>query len=154
EQITPKWSRVSPAAGWSRLFGKAGLAEFLKSLFKLGAVGTVCAVLLNSERQDAMAGILSDPGGVPGVIQAFPVRLRSSVCASLVVMVGADVVGSRFGWRSDLRMTHQELKDEFRQAEGDPMVKSRLRSLARDRARRRMIARVPTATVVIANPTH
>ena len=69
-------------------------------------------------------------------------------------MVVADIVWSRIRWRTDLRMTRQELKDEFKQSEGDPLVKSRLRSLARDRARRRMIAAVPTATVVIANPTH
>ena len=69
-------------------------------------------------------------------------------------MVVADIVWSRFKWRVDLRMTRQELKDEIKQSEGDPLVKSRLRSLARDRARRRMIAAVPSATVVIANPTH
>src|SRR5262249_15260262 len=57
-------------------------------------------------------------------------------------------------WRRELRMTRQELKDEHKQADGDPIVKARLRSLARDRARKRMIARVPQATVIIANPTH
>jgi flagellar biosynthetic protein FlhB len=69
-------------------------------------------------------------------------------------MVAADIVWSRIHWRSELRMTRQELKDELKQSEGDPLVKSRLRSLARDRARKRMIAAVPQATVVIANPTH
>jgi flagellar biosynthetic protein FlhB len=69
-------------------------------------------------------------------------------------MVAADIVWSRFRWRADLRMTRQEVRDELRQSEGDPMIKARLRSLARDRARRRMIAAVPRATVVIANPTH
>jgi flagellar biosynthetic protein FlhB len=71
-----------------------------------------------------------------------------------VLLVAADIVWTRFRWRSDLRMTRQEVKDELKQSEGDPAVKSRLRSLARDRARRRMIGAVPKATVVIANPTH
>src|SRR5690606_39273381 len=78
----------------------------------------------------------------------------SAVCVAIAIIVAADVVWQRIKWRRDLRMTRQELKDEFKQSEGDPLVKSRLRSLARDRARRRMIASVPQATVVIANPTH
>ena len=154
EQITPKWSRISPAEGWSRTFGKGGVTEFLKAVFKLAVIGGVCSLLLNSYRQDAMAGILSDPSGLPAMVLGMVVRLLSAICAALVVMVVADVVWSRVRWRRDLRMTRQELKDEYRQSEGDPVVKSRLRSLARDRARRRMIARVPTATLVIANPTH
>jgi flagellar biosynthetic protein FlhB len=154
EQIRPKWSRVSPIEGWTRIFGSRGFVEFLKSLLKLAVVGGVCAVLLNAYRQEAVGSILADPASLPGSILDLALRLLAAVCVSLVVMVAADVVWSRFRWRADLRMTKQELKDEVRQAEGDPLVKSRLRSLARDRARRRMIAAVPTATVVIANPTH
>jgi flagellar biosynthesis protein FlhB len=70
------------------------------------------------------------------------------------VLVAADVLWTRFKWRSDLRMTKQEVKEEHKQAEGDPHVRARMRSIARDRARRRMIAEVPRATVVITNPTH
>jgi flagellar biosynthetic protein FlhB len=76
------------------------------------------------------------------------------VLVAVVLLVVADLVWSRFFWRRELRMTRQEIKDEQKQAEGDPIIKGRLRSLARDRARKRMIARVPQATVVIANPTH
>jgi flagellar biosynthetic protein FlhB len=76
------------------------------------------------------------------------------VLVAIVLLVVADLVWSRFFWRRELRMTRQEIKDEQKQAEGDPIIKGRLRSLARDRARKRMIARVPQATVVIANPTH
>jgi flagellar biosynthetic protein FlhB len=154
EQIRPQWSRVSPVAGWSRVFGGRGLVEFLKAVFKLAVVGGVALILLNSYRQEAVATILSDPTSLPGVILDLGVRLLAAIAVSLVIMVAADVVWTRFRWRADLRMTRQELKDEVRQSEGDPLVKSRLRSLARDRARRRMIAAVPTATVVIANPTH
>ncbi len=154
EQIRPKWSRISPIEGWSRLAGARGLVEFLKSLVKLCVVGGVCAVLLNAYRQEAVGSILADPASLPGTILDLGLRLLSAVCVSLIVMVAADVMWTRFRWRVDLRMTKQELKDEVRQAEGDPLVKSRLRSLARDRARRRMIAAVPSATVVIANPTH
>jgi len=71
-----------------------------------------------------------------------------------VLIAIIDLLWSRFHWRQDLRMTKQEVKDEMKQAEGDPIMRSRLRSLQRDRARRRMMADVPRATLVIANPTH
>jgi flagellar biosynthetic protein FlhB len=69
-------------------------------------------------------------------------------------IAAADFIWQRFHWKQDLRMTKQEVKDELKQSEGDPIVKSRIRSVARDRARRRMMAAVPRATLVIANPTH
>ncbi|MBN8995445.1 MAG: flagellar biosynthesis protein FlhB [Rhizobiales bacterium] len=154
ENIRPKWERVSPMAGWKRIFGTPGLVEFLKSLFKFGAIAIVIAIMLNGERKTVVAAIYGDAANIPGTVLGLATRLVSAVCVALIVLVGVDVVWSRFKWRSDLRMTRQELKDEMKQAEGDPLVKSRLRSLARDRARRAMIAAVPKATVVIANPTH
>lgn len=154
EQIRPKWSRISPAAGWKRIFSGAGMVEFLKSLFKFAAVAAVCLVMLNSERDAVSGAIVLDPAALPELVRSLVARLAAAVCVAIALIVAADVVWSRIKWRMDLRMTRQELKDEFKQSEGDPLVKSRLRSLARDRARRRMIAAVPTATVVIANPTH
>jgi flagellar biosynthetic protein FlhB len=76
------------------------------------------------------------------------------VAVATIMLVAADLVWAHLKWRIDLRMTRQEIKDEMKQSEGDPLVKARLRSLARDRARRRMMAAVPRASVVIANPTH
>jgi flagellar biosynthetic protein FlhB len=77
-----------------------------------------------------------------------------SIVVVMGLIAGIDLVWSRFHWRQDLKMTKQEVKDELKQSEGDPIIKSRLRSLARDRARRRMMTAVPRATLVIANPTH
>ena len=71
-----------------------------------------------------------------------------------MVLVAADIVWARLFWHGELKMTRQEVKDELKQADGDPIVKARMRSLARDRLRKRMIAAVPKATLVIANPTH
>jgi flagellar biosynthetic protein FlhB len=154
DQIKPKWSRVSPAAGWKRIFGLPGGVEFGKSVFKFTAIGIVCLIMLNSQRATVISATELDPGALPELVLSLVVRLVSAVCATIAILVAADIVWSRFRWRSDLRMTRQELKDEIKQSEGDPLIKSRLRSLARDRARRRMIAAVPRATVVIANPTH
>ncbi len=154
EQIKPKWSRISPAAGWKRLFGAPGLVEFGKALFKFSAIGLVCVMLMSANRAAVIDVMFADPGNLPEMILSLVMRLVSAVCTAIVLMVVADILWSRFKWRVDLRMTRQEVKDEVKQSEGDPLVKSRLRSLLRDRARRRMIAAVPKATVVIANPTH
>jgi flagellar biosynthetic protein FlhB len=154
ENIRPKWERISPASGWRRIFGTPGLVEFLKSLFKFAAIAVVISIMLNGERNTVIQAVYGDAASMPAVILSLAMRLLSAICVALIFLVGVDVVWSRFRWRADLRMTRQELKDEMKQAEGDPLVKSRLRSLARDRSRRRMIAAVPKATVVIANPTH
>ena len=154
DQIKPKWSRISPVEGWSRVFGGRGLIEFGKALFKFGAVALVCLMIINADRTRILDAAFLDPMALPGLVLSLVMRLVSAVCVAIVVLVVADILWSRFRWRADLRMTRQELKDEMKQSEGDPVVKSRLRSLARDRARRRMIGAVPKATVVIANPTH
>jgi flagellar biosynthetic protein FlhB len=154
EQIRPKWSRVSPAAGWQRIFGTQGVVESLKSLFKFGAIAVVCLVILNADREAVVNAMLHDPMALPALTLSLAIRLLSAACATIVLLVAADVLWTRYHWRAELRMTRQELKDEVKQSEGDPLVKGRLRSQARDRARRRMIATVPQATVVIANPTH
>jgi len=154
EQIRPKWNRVSPSAGWQRIFGAQGFVEFLKSFFKFGAIAVICLIILNSDRETVVNAMLGDPSALPGLALSLATRLLSAVCVTMALLVAADIVWTRFRWRADLRMTRQELKDELKQSEGDPLVKGRLRSLARDRARRRMIAAVPRATVVIANPTH
>lgn len=154
ERIRPQWSRVSPASGWNRIFGKSGLVEFLKSVFKFFTIAVVCVLLLKSEQYKVVNAMFSDPSLVPEMILTMAIRLVSAVSIATIVLVAADLIWSRLRWHRDLRMSRQEIKDEFKQMEGDPLVKARLRSLAQDRSRKRMLAAVPRATVVIANPTH
>ncbi len=154
ERIRPQWNRVSPTAGMKRIFGVQGFAEFLRSLTKFAAVGITCAVLLHSELRRLIDAMYTDPTLLPAEILAMSTRLVATVCAATIVLVAADLVWSRFKWRRDLRMSRQDIKDEMKQMEGDPLVKARMRSIAKDRARRRMLTAVPRATLVIANPTH
>ena len=154
ERIRPQWSRISPAAGWGRIFGKAGQVEFLKSLLKFLSVSLIALLLLRSEGGKAVSAMFADPSQIPDLILTVSVRLISVVCIATIVIVAADLVWSRMRWQRSLRMSKQDLKDEHKQTEGDPLVKSRLRSLAQDRSRKRMLANVKQATVVIANPTH
>ncbi|KQO63967.1 flagellar biosynthesis protein FlhB [Methylobacterium sp. Leaf88] len=154
ERIRPQWSRISPAAGWGRIFGKAGQLEFLKSVLKFLSISLVCLLLLRSEGSKAVSAMFTDPSQIPDLILTVSIRLVSVVCIATIVIVAADLVWSRLRWQRSLRMSKQDLKDEHKQTEGDPLVKSRLRSLAQDRSRKRMLANVKQATVVIANPTH
>ena len=154
ERIQPSFSRISPVQGWSRLFGAQGLVEFAKSIFKLVSVSLVVGFVLRSSEARAFEAMYTDPAALPEMILTIAMRIVSAICIATIVLVAIDLAWARFHWRRELRMTRQELKDEHKQAEGDPLIKARLRSLARDRSRRRMIADVSKASLVIANPTH
>ncbi|MBL8581416.1 MAG: flagellar biosynthesis protein FlhB [Rhizobiaceae bacterium] len=154
ERIRPQASRISPVKGWTRLFGAAGLVEFLKSLAKLILALVVVVYALKGVHATLLSGMLTPPGAFALVIRDTAIHIVFAITFVMGVIAVADLVWQRFHWRQELRMTRQEIKDEMKQAEGDPIIKSRLRSLARDRARQRMMAAVPKATLVIANPTH
>lgn len=154
ERIRPKWERISPMGGFKRIFGKPGLVEFAKSLFKFGVVGVVAFILLKSEQYKAVNSMFTDPSLLPELIQGIVFRLVSAICIATILLVTADLLWARYKWNRDLMMTKQEVKEEFKQVEGDPMVKARMRSIAQDRSRKRMFASVAKATVIIANPTH
>jgi flagellar biosynthetic protein FlhB len=154
ERIAPDFSRISIAKGWERIFGGQGRIEFAKSVFKFLAISVVVTIVLQAEEAAAVNALFGDPTAVPELILATAMRLVSAISIATIVLVALDLVWARFHWRRDLRMTKQELKDEFKQAEGDPILKSRMRSIARDRARQTMLAAVPRATLVVANPTH
>jgi flagellar biosynthetic protein FlhB len=154
DRISPDFSRISVFQGWGRIFGGQGRIEFAKSVFKFFAISIVVTIVLRAEEAVAVNALFGDPSAVPELILTAAMRLVSAISIATIVLVALDLVWARFHWRRDLRMTKQELKDEFKQAEGDPIIKSRLRSIARDRARKTMLAAVPRATLVIANPTH
>jgi flagellar biosynthetic protein FlhB len=153
-RIKPELSRISPAKGFTRMFGPQGRVEFLKSIFKL-TILTACAIaFLANYKADLVNSILLEPAALPQAVAGQLLNVLVAVGLSLAGIVAADLVWSRIKWRMDLRMSKQEIKDEHKQSEGDPLLKARRMSLARDRARRRMLSSVTRATVVIANPTH
>lgn len=154
ERIRPQWNRISPSSGFKRIFGRQGLVEFSKSLFKFGTMTIVSVLLLKSEQYKVLNAMITDPSLLPELMLTMAMRLVSAIAIATIVLVAADLLWARFKWHSDLKMTKQEVKEEYKQVEGDPMVKARMRSLAQDRSRKRMLAAVPKATFVIANPTH
>ncbi|MCB1503835.1 MAG: flagellar biosynthesis protein FlhB [Hyphomicrobiaceae bacterium] len=154
DRIKPDKSRLSILKGLQRIFGAHARIEVTKAILKLVLLGTIVSIYFHNFRYGILNSILIGPGDIPAFLVGKTSELFLTVAVFLSVLVGADLLWSRFKWHRDLRMSKQEVKDEHKQAEGDPLVKARQRSLARDRARRRMLAAVPKATVVIANPTH
>ncbi len=154
ERIIPKLEKISPIKGFKRLFSTKSLVEFAKGLLKLALVGSV-AILFVLPSMDQLAVVVSyDVPQVLGLIQEQSLLLIAGVAAVMSVIAGIDFLYQRFNHYKELRMTKQEIKDEFKQTEGDPMVRARLRALRAERSRRRMMQAVPEADVVITNPTH
>lgn len=153
-RIKPELTKISLSKGIKRVFGMQGQTEFLKATLKFVSVAVIAAVILRSEERNVVSAMFIEPSAVPALILSISLRLLAAVSVATIVLVAADLVWSRLQWQRELRMTRQEVKDEIKQAEGDPLQKARRLSLARDRSRRRMIAAVPEATLVIANPTH
>lgn len=154
DRIQPKLERISILAGVKRIFGSQGLVEFLRSLFKFAVVGAVAVLVLRNEIPTTIRAVFVDPALLPGQMLAIAIRLLSVICSATIILVAADLVWTRIKWKRDLRMSRREIKDEIKQAEGDPILKARIRSAQKDRSRRRMLTTVPRATVVITNPTH
>jgi flagellar biosynthetic protein FlhB len=154
DRILPDGSRISPRRGLSRVFGVRGWTEFLKSLLKLVAVITVAALMLIGRSSVLLTAMDVDPGMLPQRVLDLAVKTIAAVLVATLAVAAADLAWSRILWRRDHRMTKQEVKEELRQAEGDRMIKARLRSLRLDRSRKRMLSAVPRATMVIVNPTH
>ncbi len=154
ERVRPQMSRLSPISGFTRIFGKQGLVEFGKSLIKVVVVSAVVVVVLWDDYFATLNTMFSDPAAIFTLLAKEANKILIIVLFATAIIAVIDFAWTRHHWYSELRMTKQEVKEEHKQAQGDPIVKSRLRSIQRDRARKRMIAAVPRATLVIANPTH
>jgi flagellar biosynthetic protein FlhB len=154
EQLEPDLEKISPLEGFKRIFALRNLTEFLKGLLKLAVVGSVLYFLLMPTVGDLHKLIGMDVNQLLGMIKELVNKLLLAVLCCMVVITIADVAYQRWEFIKNLRMSRQELKDEARESEGDPMIKSRLRQLRQERARKRMMADVPKADVVVTNPTH
>ncbi|MDA4847508.1 flagellar biosynthesis protein FlhB [Hoeflea poritis] len=154
DRIKPQLSRLSISKGFQRLFGAQGLVDFAKSITKILVISSIIGVAMLTDYYAVLSGMFSDPATVPQTIARLARKVFVIVLIATALLAIVDLLWTRFHWRNKLRMTRQELKDEIKQSDGDPIVKARQRSLARDRARKRMISDVPRATLVIANPTH
>jgi flagellar biosynthetic protein FlhB len=154
DPIIPDLSKISPAAGLQRLFSKQALANFAKGLAKVTIFGAVIAALLWPQRQRLAGLVTTDPALILPLTQSLALRMLGTVVAILAVVAVADYLFQHRVWYERQKMSLREIKEEFRQTDGDPMIKGKLRQLRQQRMRKRMMAAVPTASLVITNPTH
>jgi flagellar biosynthesis protein FlhB len=154
EPLRPALSKISPAAGFKRLFSRQALVNFAKGLAKLALVGGIMAALLWPERSRLDALVDTDPADTLGLTRALALSTLGVVVAVLAVIAALDYLWQYRQWYERQKMSLRELKEEFKQTEGDPAIKAKIRQLRQTRARKRMMAQVPKASVVITNPTH
>ena len=154
EAIAPKLENISPLKGLKKMFSSSGLVEFLKGIFKIVLVGALLGVILYPELSQLEEIMQLDPVSMLEEIRWMLILLLGGAVALMAVIAFADLVYQRYSFNKQMRMTKQEVRDEYKQTEGDPMIKGRLRNLRMQRARQRMMAAVPQATVVVTNPPH
>jgi flagellar biosynthetic protein FlhB len=154
EPMMPKFNRVSPLAGFKRIFGREALIQFLKSLIKFTLVGAVMFYVLWPERHQMSRLIQLDPARLLDESAALTFKLIGGVLMVYAFVAAADILYQRFSWRQRLKMTREEMKQEFKETEGSPEIKARIRKLRVEVLKRRMMANVPKASLVLTNPTH
>jgi len=154
EPIRPQLSRISPLAGAARLFSRQALVNFVKGLAKLCLVGAIMTALLWPQRHFLSGLVTYDPGAILPFTRSVVLQMLGAVVAILAIVATADYLFQYRQWFERHKMSLRELKEEFRQTDGDPVVKGKLRQLRMARMRKRMMSAVPKASVVITNPTH
>lgn len=154
ESMKPSLSKLSLIKGLKRMFSLKSLVEFAKGLVKLAIVGWI-VYLLSVPAVDQVEVLMQmDVAAAAEETRLILVRMFSGVVGVMAIIAGLDYMYQRHEYMKQMRMTKQEIKDEHKQSEGDPIVKGRLRQIRAERARSRMMAAVPTADVVVTNPTH
>jgi flagellar biosynthesis protein FlhB len=154
EQLKPKFNKISPGAGFKRIFGKQAAANFLKGIFKVVALGAVMTAVLWPEWHRLESLLRIDVASILPATTSLTVHLMGAVVAMLAAVAIADYFFQYRQWYERQKMSLQEMKEEFKQSEGDPHIKGRIRQLRQQRMKKRMMAAVPKASVVITNPTH
>jgi flagellar biosynthetic protein FlhB len=154
EPIMPKFSKVNPLAGLKRLFSSQSLVNFMKGFIKITIVGGAIFVTLWPQRDRFEALVGMDVAGILLIAHTLILKMLGAVMAAMLLIASLDFFYQRTKWHNRQRMSVNELKEEFKHQEGNPEIKAKLRQIRRQRARRRMMAEVPKAAVVITNPTH
>jgi flagellar biosynthetic protein FlhB len=154
QAMAPDFTRLSPLAGFGRLFGLRGASELGKALLKCAVVGGVCAAIVSWTFRDVLAIAHMETRAAIGRGAGLAGWSFVWLSGSLVLVAMVDVPLQLFQFKRSLRMTRQELRDEAKESDGRPETKQRIRQMQQSLARRRMMHKVPAADVVIVNPTH
>jgi flagellar biosynthetic protein FlhB len=154
DALSPDFNKLNPVEGFKRVMSLRALAEGVKSFLKLLLIGTILYFLLKSEVSKIPYLIGYTLEGIFQYIGGIVVKLLSGIGMMMLILSGADYFFQRWDLEKKMMMTKQEVKEESKSREGDPLIKSRIRRMQRDRASKRMMDAIPKADVVITNPTH
>jgi flagellar biosynthetic protein FlhB len=154
EALAPQFSKLNPMTGLGRLFSKRALVELSKSILKLLIVGWAAFSVLHEEMKNMVPLLYQDKIQIFAMLGGVSLKVVMRCCWVILILAILDYAYQKWDYEQRLKMTKQEVKDEFKHTEGDPLIKSRIRSMQREMARRRMMQEVPKADVVITNPAH
>ncbi|MBF0624297.1 MAG: flagellar biosynthesis protein FlhB [Magnetococcales bacterium] len=154
EPLAPNFSKISPLKGFKRLFSSRSLMEMVKSVLKMTVVGVAVYLGVRNHVNTVVGLSATSVGSVLMVLTSVVFEILWRVALAFLVLAILDFSYQKFEHLKGLRMTKQEVKDELKQTEGDPLLKGRIRQIQREMAQRRMMQEVPKADVVITNPTH
>ncbi len=154
EKLKPNWSLVNPIAGFKRIFGPDGLFQFIKTFLKLLAVGVICWLVLRPHVRELENMAAMPPAMILPLARDLAIALMVSTIIFLAFAAGADFLWQKYRFAERMKMTMEELKEDYKQSEGDPHIKAKLKQIRAQRSRQRMMQNVPKATVIVTNPTH
>lgn len=154
ESISPDLSKISPLAGFKRIFSLRSVVELIKGLIKITLITLVVYVAIKSDLDSIVILHELNFAGILSVLAKLVSKSLLAICGIMGLIAGFDYFYQRMEYIKSLRMTKQEVKEEMKQTDGNPEIKAKLRSLRLERARKRMMAAVPKADVIITNPTH
>ncbi|MEN6312935.1 MAG: flagellar biosynthesis protein FlhB [Clostridiaceae bacterium] len=154
ETIKPKFDRINPFSGIKRMFSMRSIVELLKAILKIIIIGYVTYSYINTQAPAIMSLMDMDVANIASFTGLISLNLAIRICVVLILLGAFDFIYQWRDYEKNLRMTKQEVKEEYKQTEGNPEIKSRIRQKQREISMRRMMQEIPKADVVITNPTH
>lgn len=154
ETLSPKFSRINPWSGMKRIFSMHGVVELLKSILKVAVIGYVAYAYLNGEAATVLKMMDMDVISIASYIGITALNVAIRVCVALIILGVADYGYQWWEYEKNLKMSKQEIKEEYKQMEGNPEIKGKIKQKQRQMSMRRMMQEVPKADVIITNPTH
>jgi flagellar biosynthetic protein FlhB len=154
EALEMKWERFNVAKGMARLVGRRSWFQMARDVLKLGLIGTAAYFAIASEQERLPLMVDLSPGQTASLLGAMSLRVGFKITAALLFIAAIDFAYQKFDFEKNLRMTRQQVKEESKQLEGDPQIKSRIRHIQRELSKKRMMEDIAQADVVVTNPTH
>lgn len=154
EPLMPKLSKINPISGFKRIFSMRTVTELIKDVAIVTVLGYIGYKFVKDNYQSIINMLYVEIGAVPVLFGKLVINIFFKISIIMLIISLVDYLYQRYQYNKELRMTKQEIKEEFKQDEGDPQIKQKIRQRQREMAKRRMMQDVPKATVVVTNPTH